>query len=453
MFFFNTKNKFILFIFSIFVLVKFLLILYLGLNNTQGIGYTWQVLDLDLLKNDLLNSIFYLHAQPPLWNLFVGILLKLFNGETQNFYLFLKFYHQCLTALVIFFFVSIAYYQKISQKVIFWLVFFLIIINPSIIYFEFLNYYAHTIFFLSCFFIYNFYNYLIYKKNKYLYFCYFILSFKILIWSAYHPIILIIFFLFLQFFFIETRKFKNFLIFFLFLFITLLPSIKNKIIYQSSLNSFFGLNLAITVNGLIHLPECAIGTIPQNTKKFEDIAINKINNKFNFNLKHPSIYGLKSKKNSIGMIYLSEHCAKKVLNFIRNNPKAYAKRIATEVIVTHGQFIIDLGNYIDSPIGWDLVKKITLKIDNTHTFKIIRQLTNFAVMSFLYICFIFIFIRKKNILDKKFISILFIMYFYILGVGIFISKYEGTRFIHAEYIFILVFALYFFSRNQSLFRK
>lgn len=451
--FFNKKINFLLLLFITFVLIKFSFYFYFGLDNTQGIGYTWQVLDLDLLKNDLINSIFYLHAQPPLWNLFVGLLLKIFNGETEYFYLFLKFYHQCLTAAVIYVFVSIAYTQKIKKKIIFFLVLFLIILNPSIVYFEFLNYYAHTIFFLSCLFAYNIYLYLIHKKNKYLYFCYLTITLKILIWSAYHSLILIIFFIFLQLFFIEARKLKNYIIFFLFLFITLLPNIKNKIIYQNNFNSFLGFNLAISVNNLIDLPECTLGTMPQNFKKFEDIAINKINNKFNINLKHPSIYGIQSKKNSISMLYLSEYCTEKVVNFIINNPLVYIKRVFTEAVSIHGQFIIDLGNYIDSPIGWGSIKKITLKIDKTNSLKIIRQLISFAIMIFFYFYLILILIKGKNILDKKFILILLLKYFYILSIGIFFSKYEGTRFIYGEYILILVFFLYFFAKNHSLFRK
>jgi hypothetical protein len=39
------------------------------------LGY-WQVLDLPLLRDDLLRSVFYLHAQPPLFNLALGIILK-----------------------------------------------------------------------------------------------------------------------------------------------------------------------------------------------------------------------------------------------------------------------------------------------------------------------------------------------------------------------------------------
>ena len=276
-----SKKLFFLFLLLIFFSIK--IFFYLNINNTQGIAYTWQVLDLEILQNDLIKSIFYLHAQPPLWNLFIGLLLKIFNGDTEYFYLFLYIYHQFLTAVVIYVFVSIAYLSEINKKKIFLLTLFLIILNPAIIYFEALNYYAHTIFSLSCLFAYNFYLFLIKKKNKHLYFCYIILSLKILIWSAYHPIIMIIFFLFLQCFCFETRKLKNFIMFLFLFIIALSPTIKNKIIYQHNFSSFLGLNLASTVTNLIYLPECSLGIIPHESKTYEDMAINKINNKFDLN--------------------------------------------------------------------------------------------------------------------------------------------------------------------------
>jgi 4-amino-4-deoxy-L-arabinose transferase-like glycosyltransferase len=37
----------------------------------------WQVLDIGLLRDDLARSLVYLHAQPPLYNLFLGLVLKL----------------------------------------------------------------------------------------------------------------------------------------------------------------------------------------------------------------------------------------------------------------------------------------------------------------------------------------------------------------------------------------
>lgn len=36
----------------------------------------------DLLRDDLLRSLFYLHTQPPLFNFFIGIMVKIFSGET-----------------------------------------------------------------------------------------------------------------------------------------------------------------------------------------------------------------------------------------------------------------------------------------------------------------------------------------------------------------------------------
>jgi len=45
--------------------------------DDTGIPSFWQYLDVALLKGDLLRSLYYLHAQPPLFNLFLGLVLKL----------------------------------------------------------------------------------------------------------------------------------------------------------------------------------------------------------------------------------------------------------------------------------------------------------------------------------------------------------------------------------------
>jgi hypothetical protein len=37
----------------------------------------WQLLDLNQLQHNLIQSIWYLHSQPPLYNLFSGLLLQL----------------------------------------------------------------------------------------------------------------------------------------------------------------------------------------------------------------------------------------------------------------------------------------------------------------------------------------------------------------------------------------
>ncbi len=46
--------------------------------DLSGLEHFWQLLDLRLLERDLLSSLFYLHSQPPIFNLFTGLVLKLF---------------------------------------------------------------------------------------------------------------------------------------------------------------------------------------------------------------------------------------------------------------------------------------------------------------------------------------------------------------------------------------
>jgi hypothetical protein len=46
--------------------------------DSAPLGYFWQILDPELLRTRLLESLFYLHAQPPLFNAYLGAVLKLF---------------------------------------------------------------------------------------------------------------------------------------------------------------------------------------------------------------------------------------------------------------------------------------------------------------------------------------------------------------------------------------
>lgn len=51
----------------------------LGLHfDATPVAYLWQCLDEEVLRHDLLRGVWYLHSQPPLFNLFLGIVLKLF---------------------------------------------------------------------------------------------------------------------------------------------------------------------------------------------------------------------------------------------------------------------------------------------------------------------------------------------------------------------------------------
>src|SRR5689334_4249032 len=49
--------------------------------DTSRLETMWQFLDANLLRTDLARSLLHLHAQPPLYNLFLGVVLKLFPGD------------------------------------------------------------------------------------------------------------------------------------------------------------------------------------------------------------------------------------------------------------------------------------------------------------------------------------------------------------------------------------
>jgi hypothetical protein len=76
----NRKHHLI--ILAIFILSRTILYQFLGVAFDSGV-LVWgmQLLDLNLLENNLLESIFYLHSQPPIFNLLVGLGLKVFGAN------------------------------------------------------------------------------------------------------------------------------------------------------------------------------------------------------------------------------------------------------------------------------------------------------------------------------------------------------------------------------------
>ncbi len=55
---------------------------FLGIRfDGTPLSWYWQYLDPELLRNKLWESVFYLHSQPPLFNLFLGIVLKVSRGD------------------------------------------------------------------------------------------------------------------------------------------------------------------------------------------------------------------------------------------------------------------------------------------------------------------------------------------------------------------------------------
>jgi hypothetical protein len=70
-----------------FILSRFLFF-HVGIHfDTSTLHSAWQFLDVNLLRHNLLQSVYYLHGQPPLFNLFLGAILKIFpNNEVIVFH-------------------------------------------------------------------------------------------------------------------------------------------------------------------------------------------------------------------------------------------------------------------------------------------------------------------------------------------------------------------------------
>ncbi len=188
---FVIKNKFIFLVF-IFFFTRIIIYNYFEIQiNTPNYGY--HLLDISLLKNDLFNSLIYLHSQPPLWNLFNGIIAKIMNGEINLISKFFNIYHCFLTLLIIYFSIKILREFYLNNKIELF-IFFFITLNPSIIFFENIFHYTHTTLF---FFTLNTYNIIkLFKTNNYKYEIYIYLNILILsfMWILFQPILLLIVF-------------------------------------------------------------------------------------------------------------------------------------------------------------------------------------------------------------------------------------------------------------------
>lgn len=83
---FFQKYSYYIAISFVFISSRIILNLFYIEFDGSSIASFWQYLDMDLLKNNLMESLFYLHSQPPLFNLYLGVGLKLFPDSYLSFF-------------------------------------------------------------------------------------------------------------------------------------------------------------------------------------------------------------------------------------------------------------------------------------------------------------------------------------------------------------------------------
>jgi len=433
---FVIKNKFIFLVF-IFFFTRIIIYNYFEIQiNTPNYGY--HLLDISLLKNDLFNSLIYLHSQPPFWNLFNGIIAKIMNGEINLISKFFNIYHCFLTLLIIYFSIKILREFYLNNKIELF-IFFFITLNPSIIFFENIFSYAHTTLFFFTLTTYNIIK--LFKTNNYKYEIYIYLNILILsfMWILFQPILLLIVFLSIRL--LRKNSKKVFFVFSLIFIISLSPMIKNKIIFgvltpSSKSGQDFG-TVFYDWRDYCGDPQKEMGIYKK--KYFEEY-----NNTFD----HPSLVGEKSGYNNLGIIVLGKNCFKVTLKRIIQNPLLYLEDRGKAFLASHGKFAFD---YVyPNPIGWKKYYENVSNLYKNKKVKLSRQAIIFTIMMYIYFTILhFIFFSKNNNELKKGLLVSSIPYIYLLSVGTLGAANEQERILYTGFVVYILFFIILLRKNRN----
>ena len=433
---FVIKNKFIFLVF-IFFFTRIIIYNYFEIQiNTPNYGY--HLLDISLLKNDLFNSLIYLHSQPPFWNLFNGIIAKIMNGEINLISKFFNIYHCFLTLLIIYFFIKILREFYLNNKIELF-IFFFITLNPSIIFFENIFSYAHTTLFFFTLTTYNIIK--LFKTNNYKYEIYIYLNILILIftWILFQPILLLIVFLSIRL--LRKNSKKVFFVFSLIFIISLSPMIKNKII--------FGVLTPSSKSGV------DFGTVFYDWRDYcgdpqKEMGIykKKYFEEYNNTFDHPSLVGEKSGYNNLGIIVLGKNCFKVTLKRIIQNPLVYLEDRGKAFLASHGKFAFD---YVyPNPIGWKKYYENVSNLYKNKKVKLSRQAIIFTIMMYIYFTILhFIFFSKNNNELKKGLLVSSIPYIYLLSVGTLGAANEQERILYTGFVVYILFFIILLRKNRN----
>tara|TARA_B100000029_G_scaffold344874_1_gene337321 strand:+ start:383 stop:1726 length:1344 start_codon:yes stop_codon:yes gene_type:complete len=424
------------FIFSRFIIYNFLEI---KINDPN---YGYHLLDISLLQQDLFNSLMYLHSQPLLWNLFNGIIVKLFDADISSISIFFNIYHYCLSILIIFIFIKISREFYVSKKIELF-IFFFITLNPSIIFYENIFSYSHTTLFFFTLIVYNIIRFFKTNDLKYETYIYLNILTLSLIWVLFQPILLLIVFITIRFF--KKSSKKNFIIFLLIFIVSLSPMIKNKLI--------FGVLTASSKSGQ------DFGTVFYDWRQYcgdpnKDLVFftKEYFKEFQKSFKHPSLIGEKSHYNNLGIIILGRDCFKSTLNRIFENPYIYLDGRVRAFLASHGKFSFD---YVyPNPIGWNKYYQNISKLYDNKKIKLIRQILVFALKMYIYFTILFfIFFYKNNNELTNGLKISSIPYIYLLSIGTLAAGTEQERILYTGFVVNILFFIILLKKSKIRFYK
>ena len=420
------KNLLILIFIYIFTRITFYFLLEIKANPIV-INPGWHVLELSFLNKDLFNSIIHLHSQPPLWNIIIGIFTKLVNGDLIKTSILLNIFNYFLSiGIMIYAFkiLSILNFKKIS----FFIILFLVILNPNIIFYENITFYNHILNFLFVTLVWIVILFFKTKKNVYEILIYLNITVQSLIWAGIHPVLTILVFLTISYLKKSIIN-KNSLFFLLIFFISISPLIKNKIVFNKfSSSTWLGLNLSSTMGD--------VGDKMCNYQVIYTDHYEVYNKKYNRKIIHPVAREKSGHayRNSVSQIILDDKCLKLAINKIKEVPLEYAKRRVISFFVSHSKFGFEYIYLTPLNFKFNDLKNF---MDENHLIKRIKQFSFILYMLFFYVFFL----RKivnKNDFQKPSLLIIFIYLFCNLVSHLF-NGYEQERFMYQFLILHIIF--------------
>lgn len=445
----KTFDFYFIFILSVYFFSRLYIYLILKIEHTSSFKETLvQYLDVNVLKGNFFESLFYLHSQPPLFNFLIGITELSFGSYSSQVYLFLFNVIGCLTAILGF---RILEHLNINKKLA---VFFISVylLTPATILYENLFFYTHPIIF---FLIFSAYHLIVYLKNGHSSNCFFFftgLSGAVLTTSFFHIVWFLILFLFVVF----QKKSNMFVV----LKMAAIPFVivlslylKNYFVFgEFNSSSWLGMNLSrITVHQLdsklkIDLYNkgyiSELSTIPPFTQ-YTDLDSSIIDKYFSNHTSIPvldsTVKGNKrSNFNNYAYLTISRKLLEDDLYIIKYYPEVYIKGIYKS-----------FEKYFDSPTKYKLLNangyKIHMynKIYNAFIYGTSNNIeTGYtALLIIIIIISLSIYVLRKpneNLFVKSFIWFAFINIFYTMIIGNFLELGENNRFRYYTEIFYVL---------------
>lgn len=246
--YFFFADKYFLSIIGLFLISRFIIYVFFKFEFTYYLkDYLVQYLDPILLKNNLFESIFYLHSQPPLFNFLIGFSEIIIPSFADVFWWGLFLWVGLATAIIIF---RIMMELKLN-RIIALLLTSVYMVSPSTLLYESLFFYTHIIIFLitcAAYFLIKYYNE---RKKVYLTVHFSLLALCSLITGFFHLIWFLVIVILLTWFFSGNRRIilHSALLPFL---VVLSLYLKNLFVFDNfTASSWFGMNLSrITVHQL-----------------------------------------------------------------------------------------------------------------------------------------------------------------------------------------------------------